>query len=760
MPTNVNEITSAEWSLSLRGQGEVEQGFDDINQCIRLVVSTQRGTDPLRPDFGCDFWTKVDTPSQDAIPEIINDILSAIATWETRIIITDIKYQIQEQSINLNILWILQGNKQRGSAAITLDFAPQRQTEAPPVIIAPIETPALSAVYVYPDGELSWTFDAPTGVSFQILRSDDGTTFEQVATVVSGTDYTDSDLSFDTEFSYQIRAVKGSRVSGFSNIASIQTIEPYIEFASSAPLYVDVQKTGTADVVESAGGITKVYLIDDDPDAITSFFADDAGDPSLNAGITGVLDFGDTFTGLRTIRARNQDFTLLAGAWVRNAGVDIDVSNSVISLDRVTALIDNIILANGGTITDNGTSYTGVAGETHAGRLLGIGSLVIDIEAPENAILYEKIIALEGVGWTITTILTICNKTLTVNTYSRYYLSGFIEKTRELISIDYISGDPLTVKLYDTELNASAGGLTGLLADGYTAVDTWLRDDTNYNAWVAGTEKGIRFEAIDTGSTGNISNLRYKATPTDSRPCGENSLSQDYRLGNAQIFDGAFNYNNIAGLPATGIFNNTAERAILFEVDIQNNNNALFAYGNAGGFPGTAGFLVQVNSSNTISFQVRLLSGERLVVNCDTVVTGGKHTIIITKGLSWRASDIEIYVDGVQQVKTVPFDGITAGDVEAGSAIVLGRRSNESSLYFQGKFKQFEILDFKPNALQISDASGITGGSFRAAGIAHNSGNYIAAVDFEKENTENPTSYADTPLLALTAFGGATYEDY
>ena len=52
--TLVTEIQSAEWSLSTSGFGEVVEGFEDINQCISLIIGTAKGSDPLRPDFGAD----------------------------------------------------------------------------------------------------------------------------------------------------------------------------------------------------------------------------------------------------------------------------------------------------------------------------------------------------------------------------------------------------------------------------------------------------------------------------------------------------------------------------------------------------------------------------------------------------------------------------------------------------------------------------------------------------------------------------------
>ncbi len=222
MPINVNEITSAEWSLSTRGQGEVEQGFDDINQCIKLIVSTQRGTDPMRPDFGCDLWQFIDYPINSAAPKMVNEILSALARWETRIQVSNVSYSILEESVTFNVFWILQDNKQKGSAAITLEFAPSPILSAPAVPVTPIPSPIL-AVSLDCVASLSWLFLSPIGVSFQILRSTNGGAFVQIDTVNSVLTYTDSTIIGATNYTYKIRAVKGSRVSAFSNEISIET---------------------------------------------------------------------------------------------------------------------------------------------------------------------------------------------------------------------------------------------------------------------------------------------------------------------------------------------------------------------------------------------------------------------------------------------------------------------------------------------------------------------------------------------------------
>jgi phage baseplate assembly protein W len=528
MATNVNEIRSSEWSLSVNGIGQVVEGFDDINQCIRLAVMTQKGTDPLRPEFGCDIWRHLDGGIDIAAPLMVQELLETISTWERRIEVTEIGYDYSDVSdedkskkIDFRILWVLAGTQQRGSSLISLDLSPRSEAEAPPVVITPLEVPVLSGTYIGLQPVLTWTYANPTNITFQVLRAVGGGVFEELATVLGETMFTDTATEFDTVYRYRVRAVRGSRVSEFSNEVQIQTLQPVLTLTAANPSFITVQKTGTPAVIESEAGVTKVYVLDGDTENITAFFADDESNPDNNAGITGALDLSQ-FAGLRTVRARNQSFAFVPGTWVRNANVVINLSNSLVTAQRLKDVVNSIITANGGTTTDNGTEYTGVAGETHANRQLIIGYIELDLTAPENIITFQKVVALQSVGWTITTIKTLCLKSFEVNTVDTFFAVIRLEKTRRLLGLDYISGQPLDIDLYETVANAGTGGSTGRLAQSYAGVNTWLLNDTNYNAWAEGDDnsKALRFFAADTLSTGNRSNLRYQAFPTPTRACG------------------------------------------------------------------------------------------------------------------------------------------------------------------------------------------------------------------------------------------------
>ena len=102
---NLNEITYVDWQLKLNEIGGIAQGVDDINQCITLIITTQKGTDPHRPTFGSDVYKYIDYPVNEAKPNIIRETIDAISLWETRITINSVSAEINETQITLKIKW-------------------------------------------------------------------------------------------------------------------------------------------------------------------------------------------------------------------------------------------------------------------------------------------------------------------------------------------------------------------------------------------------------------------------------------------------------------------------------------------------------------------------------------------------------------------------------------------------------------------------------------------------------------------------------
>ncbi|MEI8390464.1 MAG: GPW/gp25 family protein [bacterium] len=101
--TNLNQIKSVDWQPKLNEIGSVVEGTDDIDQCVRIILMTRKGSVPHRPEFGSDIWQYIDAPVNVAIPNIIREAMDAINIWETRVQINSITAEIDNENIKLSI---------------------------------------------------------------------------------------------------------------------------------------------------------------------------------------------------------------------------------------------------------------------------------------------------------------------------------------------------------------------------------------------------------------------------------------------------------------------------------------------------------------------------------------------------------------------------------------------------------------------------------------------------------------------------------
>jgi Bacteriophage baseplate protein W len=115
------DITSADWSLALdtpglpgSGLGQVVQGLADVGQCIGIILTTPKGSDPLRPTFGADIWRFIDNPINSAIPAIVREVTEAITLWEPRVMLTGVTAQPANDNdtqstahLEVNVKWRL-----------------------------------------------------------------------------------------------------------------------------------------------------------------------------------------------------------------------------------------------------------------------------------------------------------------------------------------------------------------------------------------------------------------------------------------------------------------------------------------------------------------------------------------------------------------------------------------------------------------------------------------------------------------------------
>lgn len=153
------DINSAYWQLSLGGIGNVVQAVEDINQCILIIVTTRKGADPFRPNFGCGIFELLDRPINLVIAEMCKSITDAIALFETRIVVTSVTYEITYSSIDFSIGWKLKQGLPSGS--ITIPFGVEKKFLELPTGFQPA-----------PQGILTSDEDALTTQSDNIIQVD------------------------------------------------------------------------------------------------------------------------------------------------------------------------------------------------------------------------------------------------------------------------------------------------------------------------------------------------------------------------------------------------------------------------------------------------------------------------------------------------------------------------------------------------------------------------------------------------------------
>ena len=115
--TTLNEIKYVDWQYKLNEIGEVAAGIEDINQCIAIILSTQKGSVPHRPTFGSDILKYVDYPINSAKANIIRETIDAINQWETRVNIDSVSVEIDTTHLNIQVQWSLKDDSSTSSTA-------------------------------------------------------------------------------------------------------------------------------------------------------------------------------------------------------------------------------------------------------------------------------------------------------------------------------------------------------------------------------------------------------------------------------------------------------------------------------------------------------------------------------------------------------------------------------------------------------------------------------------------------------------------
>lgn len=95
---------SKHWQLLPGGSG-LAQGVDDIDLCIRNILSTRKGSDVTRPEFGSNYFDYLDTPEDVFVPNAVREVALSIKTWEPRAVLEQVSFEGNAPHIMMTVHW-------------------------------------------------------------------------------------------------------------------------------------------------------------------------------------------------------------------------------------------------------------------------------------------------------------------------------------------------------------------------------------------------------------------------------------------------------------------------------------------------------------------------------------------------------------------------------------------------------------------------------------------------------------------------------
>lgn len=116
MRRTVRRMTTApqtpDWQVRLGTLGGIVDGVEDLEQCLRVVVLTPKGSVPHDPEFGADIYRYLDRPLAAVRGAIVREVIEAVRYGEPRVQLLSVALSPDDAAtgtIALTLEWTVPG---------------------------------------------------------------------------------------------------------------------------------------------------------------------------------------------------------------------------------------------------------------------------------------------------------------------------------------------------------------------------------------------------------------------------------------------------------------------------------------------------------------------------------------------------------------------------------------------------------------------------------------------------------------------------
>ncbi|MDE4053303.1 GPW/gp25 family protein [Glaesserella parasuis] len=118
---NTHTLQHTHWQIAPEGVESI-QGEGDLHQCIINILSTRKGSDVLRPDFGSNHFEYIDQPFDIAVPNMVREIFVAIDKWEKRVVVQEVQISGEAPHFFFTVKWCVAEDIERQIYATEFDY--------------------------------------------------------------------------------------------------------------------------------------------------------------------------------------------------------------------------------------------------------------------------------------------------------------------------------------------------------------------------------------------------------------------------------------------------------------------------------------------------------------------------------------------------------------------------------------------------------------------------------------------------------------